>query len=78
MARNVMDNCNIKPSARLEFVRKPKTAQHVKEPAPFDQTLTELIAETPNASTEMLRRKTGASYGDIKRAREALDATTND
>ena len=78
MARNVMDNCNIKPSARLEFVRKVKPAPQVKAPAAVDQTLTELIAEKPNESTEMLRRKTGASYGDIKRAKEALDATTND
>ena len=78
MARNVMDNCGIKPSARLEFVRKVKPAPQVEAPAAVDQTLNELIAETPNASTEMLRRKTGASYGDIKRAKEALDATTND
>ena len=78
MARNVMDNCGIKSTARLEFVRKVKTAPEAKAPAAIDQTLTELIAETPDASIEMLRRKTGASYGDIKRAREALDATTND
>ena len=78
MARNVMDNCGIKSTARLEFVRKVKPAPKVKAPAAVDQTLTELIAEKPNESTEMLRRKTGASYGDIKRAREALDATTND
>ena len=78
MARNVMDNCGIKSTARLEFVRKRKPAPQVEVPAPVDQTLSELIAEKPNASTEMLRRKTGASYGDIKRAREAIDATTND
>ena len=78
MARNVMDNCGIKSTARLEFVRKVKPAPKVKAPAAVDQTLSELIAEKPNESTEMLRRKTGASYGDIKRAREALDATTND
>ena len=78
MARNVMDNCGIKSTARLEFVRKVKPAPEIKAPAAVDQTLTELIAEKPNESTEMLRRKTGASYGDIKRAREALDATTND
>ena len=78
MARNVMDNCGIKSTARLEFVRTVKPAPQVKAPAAVDQTLTELIAETPDASIEMLRRKTGASYGDIKRAREALDATTND
>jgi DNA invertase Pin-like site-specific DNA recombinase len=78
MARNVMDNCGIKSTARLEFVRKVKPAPQVKAPAAVDQTLSELIEQTPNESTEMLRRKTGASYGDIKRAREALDATTND
>ena len=78
MARNVMDNCNIKPSARLEFVPKVKPAPENKAPAAVDQTLSELIAEKPNASTEMLRRKTGASYGDIKRAKEALDATSDD
>lgn len=78
MARNVMDNCGIKSTARLEFVRKVKPAPEIKAPAAVDQTLTELIAEKPNESTEMLRRKTGASYGDIKRAKEALDATTND
>ena len=78
MARNVMDNCGIKSTARLEFVRKVKPAPKVKAPAAGDQTLSELIAEKPNESTEMLRRKTGASYGDIKRAKEALDATTND
>lgn len=78
MARNVMDNCGIKSTARLEFVRKVKPAPEIKAPAAVDQTLSELIAEKPNESTEMLRRKTGASYGDIKRAKEALDATTND
>jgi len=78
MARNVMDNCGIKSTARLEFVRTVKPAPQVEAPAPVDQTLSELIAEKPDESTEMLRRKTGASYGDIKRAKEALDATTND
>ena len=78
MARNVMDNCNIKPTARLEFVRTVKPAPEAKAPAAVDQTLSELIAATPDESTEMLRRKTGASYGDIKRAREEADATTND
>jgi DNA invertase Pin-like site-specific DNA recombinase len=78
MARNVMDNCGIKSTARLEFVRTVKPAPQVEATAPVDQTLNELIEQTPNESTEMLRRKTGASYGDIKRAREALDATTND
>ena len=78
MARNVMDNCGIKSTARLEFVRKVKAAPQSKATAQVDQTLNELIAATPDESTEMLRRKTGASYGDIKRAKEALDATTND
>ena len=78
MARNVMDNCGIKSTARLEFVRTVKPAPQVEAPAAVDQTLNELIAATPDESTEMLRRKTGASYGDIKRAKEALDATTND
>ena len=78
MARNVMDNCGIKSTARLEFVRTVKPAPQVKAPAAVDQTLTELIAETPDASIEMLRRKTGASYGDIKRAREEADATSDD
>ena len=78
MARNVMDNCGIKSTARLEFVRKVKPAPQVKAPAAVDQTLNELIEQTPDESIEMLRRKTGASYGEIKRAREALDATTND
>lgn len=78
MARNVMDNCGIKPTARLEFVRTVKPAPEVKAAAPVDQTLTEFIANNPIASIEMLRRKTGASYGDIKRAKEALDATSND
>jgi len=78
MARNVMDNCGIKSTARLEFVRTVKPAPQVEAPAAVDQTLNELIAATPDESTEMLRRKTGASYGDIKRAREAIDATTND
>lgn len=78
MARNVMDNCNIKSTARLEFVRKVKPAPEIKAPAAVDQTLTELIANNPIASIEMLRRKTGASYGDIKRAREEADATSDD
>jgi len=78
MARNVMDNCGIKSTARLEFVRTVKPAPQVEAPAAVDQTLNELIKQMPHESTEMLRRKTGASYGDIKRAREALDATTND
>jgi hypothetical protein len=78
MARNVMDNCGIKSTARLEFVRKVKPAPQVKAPAAVDQTLNELIKQTPDESIEMLRRKTGASYGEIKRAREVADATSND
>ena len=81
MARNIMDNCNIKPrsSLRNEMAHSDVISADVVDLISQDgiKTAQDIVATHPEMGISMISRKFGLPYGQIKRAKDEY-AESND
>lgn len=74
MARNIMDNCNIKPriSVKNEMAKSDVISADVVDLISQDgiKTAQDIVAAHPEMGISMIRRKFGLPYGQIKRAKD--------
>ncbi len=81
MARNIMDNCSIKPrsSVKNEMAQSDENSENAVDLISQDglKTAKDIVAAHPEMGISMISRKFGLPYGQIAKAKDD-HATDND